>query len=74
MVAGTPNVVLVLNGVLAGVIVTLIGLQVGLVAGVALLLGATAALITIALHVRYAISAVRAGQQGVQPLFPSPPA
>ena len=74
MVAGTPNVVLVLNGVLAGVIVALIGLQVGLLAGVAILLGALAALITIALHVRYAISAVRSGQQGVQPLFPSPPA
>jgi hypothetical protein len=74
MIAGTPNVVLVLNGVLAGVIAALIGLQVGLLAGVAILLGATAALITIALHVRYAISAVRAGQQGVQPLFPSPPA
>jgi hypothetical protein len=73
MIAGTPNVVLVLNGVLAGVIVTLIGLQVGLAAEVAILLGAVVAVVTIALHVRYAIRAVRAGQTGVQPLFPSPP-
>lgn len=74
LIAGTPNVVLVLNGVLAGVITALVGIQLGLVAWVAILLGAIVALVTMALHVRYAITAVRTGQAGVQPLFPSPPA
>lgn len=74
MVAGTPNVVLVLNGVLSGVIAALAGLQLGLMAGIAIALGAVVALLAMALHIRYAIKAVRAGQEGVQPLFPSPPA
>ena len=74
LIAGTPNVVLVLNGVLAGVITALVGIQLGVVAGVAILLGAVVALITMALHVRYAITAVRTGQGGIKPLFPSPPA
>ena len=73
LVAGTPNVVLVLNGVLAGVIVTLAGLQLGLVVGVAILAGTIVAVITIALHIRYAINAVHAGQASARPLFPSPP-
>jgi hypothetical protein len=74
LIAGTPNVVLVLNGVLGGVIASLVGIQVGLVAGVAILIGAIVALITMALHVRYAVARVRTGQAGIKPLFPSPPA
>jgi hypothetical protein len=74
LIAGTPNVVLVLNGVVAGVNAALLGIQLGVVAGVAILIGAVVALVTIALHVRYAIRSVRTGQGGIQPLFPSPPA
>jgi hypothetical protein len=71
LVAGTPNVVLVLNGVLAGVIVALVGLQLGLVAVAAIAIAALVFLVTIALHIRYAIRSVRTGQASVTPLFPS---
>lgn len=74
MIAGTPNVVLVLNGVLAGVIVALAGLQLGVMVSVAILVGAFVALVAIALHIRYAIGSVRSGQGALQPLFPTPPA
>ena len=73
LIAGTPNVVMVLNGVLAGVIVALVGIQVGVVVGVAVLLGAIVALVSMALHIRYAINSVRTGQASARPLFPSPP-
>lgn len=72
LVAGTPNVVLVLNGVLAAVIVALVCLQLGLVAVAAIAIGAVVFLVTIALHIRYAIRSVRTGQSSVTPLFPSP--
>ncbi|MEO8246626.1 MAG: hypothetical protein ABI622_05845 [Chloroflexota bacterium] len=74
LIAGTPNVVLVLNGVLAGVIVALVGEQLGLVVGLAILAGTIVAILTIALHIRYAIASVRTGQASARPLFPSPPA
>jgi hypothetical protein len=74
LIAGTPNVVLVLNGVVAGVIAALVGIELSLVAGVAILIGAIVAIVTMALHIRYAIAQVRTGQGGIQPLFPSPPA
>ena len=72
LIAGTPNVVLALNGVLAGVIVALIGLQLGLVAVAAVGIGAVVFLVTVALHVRYAIRSVQTGQASITPLFPSP--
>ena len=73
LVSATPNVVMVLNGVLAGVIVALVGLQLGAAVGVAVILGTIVALASMALHVRYAITAVRTGQANARPLFPSPP-
>ena len=72
LVAGTPNVVMVLNGVLAGVIVALAAIQLGLATAAAIAIGGVAFVVTVALHVRFAIRSIQSGQASVAPLFPSP--
>jgi hypothetical protein len=73
LVAGTPTLVIVLNGVVAGAIVALAGVQFLSVPGaVALASAIAAAMIVIAVQVLFARRNIRRGQQAIQPMFPTP--
>jgi hypothetical protein len=73
LVAGTPTLVIVLNGVIAGAIVALAGVQFLSVPGaVALASAVVAAMIVIAVQVMFAGRNIRRGQQAIKPMFPTP--
>ena len=75
LVAGTPTLVIVLNGVVAGAIVALGAVQFLVVPGaVALAAAVIAAAIVIAIEVQFAQRNIRRGQQAIQPMFPTPAA
>jgi hypothetical protein len=74
LVAGTPTLVIVLNGVLAGAIAALAAIQFLTVPGaVALACAIVAATIVIVVEVQFAKRNIRRGQQAIQPMFPTPP-
>jgi hypothetical protein len=73
LVAGTPTLVIVLNGVITGAIVALAGVQFLSVPGaVALASAVVAAMIVIAVQVMFAGRNIRRGQQAIRPMFPTP--
>ncbi|HEY7132697.1 MAG TPA: hypothetical protein VH440_10620 [Candidatus Limnocylindrales bacterium] len=73
LIAGTPTLVMVLNGVVLGAIVSIVALRFtaldpALVVGA----GLVGALLTIAAEFRSAQGKIRRGQRTVQPMFPTP--
>jgi hypothetical protein len=74
MLAGTPTVVMILNAVLAGVIVAVVALRVGVAVSATLGFGALGFLVAIVLQSLYARATIAKGQAGYQPLFPTPSA
>jgi hypothetical protein len=73
LVAGTPTLVIVLNGVLAGAIVALAAIRFLSVPGaVGLAAAVVAAVLVIAVEVQFAQRNIRRGQLAVHPMFPTP--
>lgn len=73
IVSATPFLVIVLNGVVAGAIAALLLIRFVGAADLIALGGATiVAIVTIASQASYATRAIRRGQAGIHPLFPSP--
>ncbi|MEA2608402.1 MAG: hypothetical protein QOJ75_645 [Chloroflexota bacterium] len=73
LVAGTPTLVIVLNGVLAGAIVALAAIRFLSVPGaLGLAAAVVAAVLVIAVEVQFAQRNIRRGQLAVQPMFPTP--
>jgi hypothetical protein len=74
MLAGTPTVVMILNGVLAGAIPSIAALRSG--AGVAGILaaGALGLLVAMLLQMLWARGTIAKAQAGYRPLFPHPAA
>jgi hypothetical protein len=73
LVAGTPTLVIVLNGVLAGAIVALAAIRFLSVPGaLGLAAAVVAAVLVIAVEVQFAQRNIRRGQLAVHPMFPTP--
>jgi hypothetical protein len=74
LIAGTPTLVMVLNGVVAGAVVAIVAHRI-LAAGPAwvLILALAAAIAVIGLEFRSAQGKIRKGQRSVRPMFPTPP-
>ena len=72
--SATPVVVVVVNAVLAGAIVGLIGAELGLGTPIAVLLSAVGFLAAFALQMAIARSTVRRAQGSLRPMFPGQPA
>jgi hypothetical protein len=74
LVAGTPSLVIALNGVIAGAIAALAAIQFLTLPGpVALAIAIVAAAILIVIEVQFAQRNIRRGQHAIQPMFPTPP-
>lgn len=74
LIAGTPSLVIVLNGVVAGGITALASIRLLDLGGTATLMGGlAAAALVIALQVNTARRNIRRGQRAIQPMFPTPP-
>ena len=71
-VAGTPNLLIVLNSLLAGVITALLIFQFNPPTAVAVVSGAAAFFVAMTLHFWYVIQLIRHGQTSLRPLFPTP--
>jgi hypothetical protein len=71
IMAATPTVISTVNAVLAGVIVALVGLAIGLLAVVAIATGAGGFLVAMAVEGRYARSTIGRLQASVRPIFPT---
>jgi len=72
LVGGTPNLVIVLNSLLVGLIAALLTLQLAHAAGSAVVAGVVGFVVTMAFHVWYGYQNIRHGQESVRPLFPTP--
>jgi hypothetical protein len=73
ILAATPSVISVVNGVILGALVGLIALQIGSGGTVALVAAVAGFILTFAAHAAWGRAAVARAQERVQPLFPSPP-
>jgi O-antigen/teichoic acid export membrane protein len=70
--AATPAVVSTLNAVLVGVIIALIGLQLGIGAVGALILAVVGVVVTFAIFARWGMRLMKRGLGSLRPIFPSP--
>jgi hypothetical protein len=73
ILAATPTVISVVNGVIVGALVALIANQLNVVTAIALALAIAAFLLTFAAHAAWGRAAIGRAQARVQPIFPSPP-
>jgi hypothetical protein len=74
LLASTPFLVLVLNGIVAGAITALALVRFGRAADGVIVVGAIlVAALAVLIQMRYARRRIREGQTAVQPMFPSPP-
>jgi hypothetical protein len=74
LIAGTPTIVMVLNGVLAGAIVAIVLIRTIALSPVPTVAGAAiAAALVIALEFQVARRNIRRGRQALEPMFPTPP-
>lgn len=73
LIAGTPTLVMVLNGVVTGAIVAIVSLRIArLDSALVLALGLAAAAAVILAEFRSAQGKIRRGQRSVKPMFPTP--
>jgi uncharacterized membrane protein YeaQ/YmgE (transglycosylase-associated protein family) len=70
--AATPGVVSVINAVLVGVILALVGIQLGAGTVGALILAVVGALVAIAILSQYGLRQMKRGEAMLRPIFPSP--
>ena len=74
LIAGTPTLVIVLNGIVAGAIVALVLIRFGGLGGIAVVGSAiVVAFVVLLAQMRVARRNIRRGQRAVRPLFPTPP-
>ncbi len=73
LVAGTPTLVMVLNGVIAGAIAALVLVRFSALGSLAIMAAAlSVAVLLIGAQFRVARQNIRRGQQALQPMFPTP--
>ena len=73
LIAGTPSLVVVLNGVVAGAIAALVALRTAAPSTTALvLIGLLVAVLVTGLQVRVAARNIQRGQRALRPMFPTP--
>ena len=72
MLAGTPTVVMILNAVLAGAVLSIAALRSGVGKGEILAFGAVGFLVAMVLQMIWARGTIAKAQAGYRPLFPTP--
>ncbi len=71
LLAATPTVIMTINSVLAGAIVALVGVEIGLIAAANLAVGAVGFVVAMLVQGRYGRNEITRLQGSIRPMFPS---